>query len=304
MADLSELLVLARVVERGSFSRAAKDFAVPPSTLSRKVAALERRLGVRLLERTTRSLRVTEVGAMLAARCARIARDVDDAERAVADHSRAPRGVLRISTPQALGDFALAPILVDYLRRYPEMRVEVIVDERVADLVRDGLDAAIRVAPKLADSSLVAVRLGRITPVLIAAPAYLERAPPLKHPRDIVGHHVVGFGRDRRQLTWSYVGRGNRREQVQVTPRALGNSFSMVRTLCEGGIGLAQLPAFVTMTSPPGALVALEPGGFRPVSLEVAIVMPSARQASPKTAAFVDLMRGFVAHHPELFEPM
>jgi len=304
MADLSELLVLARVVERGSFSRAARDFGVPPSTLSRKVAALERRLGVRLLERTTRTLRVTEVGAILAERCIRIARDVEDAERAVADHSRAPRGVLRISAPQALAEFAIAPILVDYLRRYADMRVDLVIDERIADLVRDGIDAAIRVAPRLSDSSMIAVRLGRITPVLIAAPAYLERAPPLKHPRDLPAHAVVGFGRERRPVSWSYVGRGGRRHQVQLTPRAIGNSFVVVRTLCEGGVGLAQLPGFVTAIAAPGALVPIEPGGFRPASLEVAIVMPSGRQASPKLAAFVDMMRAFVTRHPELFEPL
>lgn len=304
MADLSELLVLARVVERGSFSRAARDFGVPPSTLSRKVAALERRLGVRLLERTTRTLRVTEVGAMLAERCSRLARDVEDAERAVADHSRAPRGVLRISAPQALAEFAIAPILADYLRRYADMRVDLLVDERVADLVRDGLDAAIRVAPRLTDSSLVAVRLGRITPVLIAAPAYLDRAPALKHPRDLAAHAVIAFGRERRPVTWSYVGRGGRREQVQLTPRAIANSFVAVRTLCEGGVGLAQQPAFVTAIAAPGALVPVEPGGFRPAPLEVAIVMPSGRQASPKLAAFVDMMRAFVTRHPELFEPL
>jgi len=304
MADLSELLALARVVERGSFSRAAKDLAVPPSTVSRKVAALERRLGVRLLERTTRTLRVTEVGAMLAERCSRIARDVDEAERAVADHARAPRGLLRVSAPQALADFALAPILLDYLKRYPEMRIELVVDERVADLVGESFDAAIRVAHQLASSSMIAVRLGRITPALVGAPAYLDRAPPLTHPRDLAEHHIIGFGRDRRQLTWAYAGRGGRRAQVTITPRALGNSFHMIRTLCVGGVGLAQLPTFVAATAPPGALVTVEPGGYRPISLEVAVVIPSARQTSPKTAAFIDLMRAFVTHHPELFEPL
>jgi len=152
--------------------------------------------------------------------------------------------------------------------------------------------------------SLVAVRLGRITPVLIAAPAYLDRAPPLKHPRELPAHAVVGFGRERRPVTWSYVGRGGRREQVQLTPRAIANSFVAVRTLCEGGVGLAQLPAFVTAIAAPGALVPVEPGGFRPAPLEVAIVMPSGRQASPKLAAFVDMMRAFVTRHPELFEPL
>ncbi len=290
MAELLDLVVLARVVERGSFARAALDLGVPSSTLSRKVAALERRLGVRVLERTTRHLRVTEIGEALAERGQRIRRELEDAERAAADHQRAPRGLLRLTVPTPIASDFLGPVLADYLRRYPDMRVEVIAEDHYVDLVTEGIDVAIRVG-SLPASTLGAIRLATVAPVLAAAPRYLDRAPPLRHPRDLAAHAILGFGKKRR-LTWTFTGRGTAIEAIELTPRAVANSAPLVAELAAAGAGLALIPSFTARHS---GLTVLEPGGFRPQSFDLSIVTPSARPATPKVRAFIDLMRAAMA---------
>lgn len=295
MSELLDLVVLARVVARGSFARAATELGVPPSTLSRKVAALERRLGVRVLERTTRSLRVTEVGALLAERGERIHRELDDAARAVADHQGSPRGVLRLSVPTPLASDALAPVVADYLRAYPDVRVEVVASDRVVDLVDEGFDAAIRFGA-LADSSLGAIRLGAIAPVLAASRAYLDRAPPLRHPRDLAGHVAVGFGTGRK-ATWRFV-RGDDVVAVEVPCRAVATSAPLAAQLAAAGIGITVVPPVTATTA---GLDVLEPGGFRPRASPLHLVTPSAQSMPPKLRAFVAMLRAFVARRADLF---
>ena len=297
MSELVDLVVLARVIERGSFVRAATDLGVPPSTLSRRVAALERRLGIRVLERTTRSLRPTEVGALLAERGARVRKELEDAERAVADHQRTPRGLLRISVPTPIADSFLGPPLAEYLRRYPEMRVEVISEDRIVDVLGEGFDAAIRIA-KLADSSLGTVRLAVVAPVLAASQAYLDRAPPLRKPADLAAHAIVAFAK-RRKLTWTFVGRGGATEDVELVARAVASSAPLVADMAAAGGGIANVPRFVAGRA---NLVIVEPGGYRPIPFDLSIVMPSARLAAPKLRAFVDLMRDFVSGRPDMFD--
>jgi DNA-binding transcriptional LysR family regulator len=297
VAELVDLVVLARVVERGSFARAAADLGVPPSTLSRRVAALERRLGVRVLERTTRHLRPTEIGELLAERGQRVRRELEDAERAVADHQRAPRGLLRLSVPTPVADDFVGPALAEYLRRYPDMRLEVVAEDRMVDLVAEDFDAALRIA-RLADSSLGAVRLAVLSPVLAAAQRYLDRAPPLRRPRDLAAHAIVAFGKRRRQ-TWTFVGRGGATEDIDLVPRANANSAPLVAQLAADGAGVALIPRFVAARA---GLVVLEPGGFRPQAFDLSLVTPSARISATKVRAFVDLMRDFVQARPDIFD--
>lgn len=300
MAELLDLVVLARVVERGSFARAAADFGVPPSTLSRKVAALEKRLGVRVLERTTRSLRTTEIGELLVARGQRIRSELDDAERVVADHQRAPKGLLRLTVPTPVADDFIGPAIAEYLRRYPEMKIEIVAEDfRFSDLVTEGFDVAVRVGP-LPDSTLRAIRLAVVAPVLAATQRYLDNAPPLRHPRDLAAHAFVAFGK-RRKVTWQFEGRGDSRVEVELAPRAVANSAKLVAALAAAGTGLAILPKFVAAEA---GLVAVEPGGFHPAATSLSVITPSARTQAAKVRAFVDVLREFVAARPELFDPL
>lgn len=296
LADLPDLVVLARVLERGSFARAGADLGVPASTLSRKVAALEGRLGARLLERTTRKMRPTELGLQLAERGRRIREELEGAERAVADHQQAPRGLLRLTVPTPIADDFLGPAIASYLARYPDMRVEVIADDRMVDLVTEGFDLALRIG-SLRDSSLGSVRLAIVGPVLAASPRYLAGAPTLRHPRDVAGQAIVSYGR-RRRTTWRFV-RGSATEAVEVTARATANSAKLVAQLAAAGAGIALLPRFVAAEA---GLEVLEPGGWRPAMNDLALVTPSARPSAPKVRAFIDVMREVVSARPDMFD--
>lgn len=295
-ARMVDLVVLARVVERGTIAAAAAELGVPASTVSRRIAALEKRLGIRVLERTTRSLRPTELGELLAERGRRVRSELDAAEQLVADHQRAPRGVLRISVPTPTASDLIGPAIAEYLRRYRDMKVEIVAEDRLVDLVTEGFDAVLRLAT-LSDSSLGAIRIGTVGPVLAAAQSYLDRAPPLRHPRDLAEHAFVAFGKKRKQ-TVTFV-RGEAVLDVELAPRAVANSAPLVAQMCAAGAGFAVIPRFTAVAA---GLVVVEPGGYRPEARAFSIVTPSARAIPPKTRAFVEIMRDYLATRTDIFD--
>ena len=294
MTDEPDLVMLARVIDRGSFARAAEDLDVPPSTLSRRIAALERRLGVRTLERTTRHLRPTEIGELLAARGRRVRAELDEAEREVADHRQTPRGVLRIAMSSAGGDL-IAPAIAEMLARYPELRVEIVTAEEPLDV--EDFDAALCVEFANTARTRGVVKLGHIAPVLAASPRYLDRAPPLRHPRDLENpaHAIVGL---QRRSTWKFTnGSGSTISVRRSVPRTLVNAKVMVAQLVAAGAGIGLVPR-----SQVGAgLIVLEPAGYRPVGGPFYLVTPSPGTAPPKVRAFGDAVRGYIATRPDLF---
>src|SRR5216684_1902815 len=170
--DLNEILVFARVVQAGSFTSAAAELGMPKSTVSRKVSDLEERLKSRLLQRTTRKLSLTDVGRTYYDYCARIVGEIEDGERAVSRLQESPRGLLRVTAPVNVA--FLGPIVSDYLKRYPEVRLDLLCTGRAVDLVEERFDVAIR-AGTLADSSLIARSLGTVSWFLVATPAYLKK---------------------------------------------------------------------------------------------------------------------------------
>jgi DNA-binding transcriptional LysR family regulator len=296
LADLPDVVVLARVIESGSFARAAAGLGVPPSTLSRRVAALEARLGVRTIERTTRQLRPTEIGLVLAERGKRIRDELADLESVVADHQKAPRGLLRLTAPTPIVDDFLGPALASYLERYPEMRVEVLGENRMVDLLAENIDVAVRLG-KPRDSSLGTTRIALVGPVLAASQRYLDRAPPLRHPRDLADHAVIVFGRATKS-TWRFV-KGDQTCAVEIAPRAGGNSAPFCAQLAAAGSGITSIPRTVATAA---GLAILEPGGWRTPRGDFCIVTPSARPTAPKVRAFIDVMRAVVARRPDMFD--
>jgi DNA-binding transcriptional LysR family regulator len=296
-ADPSDLLLVARVLERGSFAHAAIDLGIPPSTVSRRVAGLERQLGARLFERTTRSLRPTEIGEQLARLGAAIRAIALQAEHVVSDHHDAPRGTLRVSVPTSVVDTFLGSALSEFVRRYPEMRVEVVATDVLVDLVAEGYDATIRIGSN-SPPTLGLVPLATIVPVLAASRAYLERAPRLERLADLANHTLVGHSVKKRAI-WTFVSRSGEQERVDVTPRILTNSTSLATRSVAAGAGISIVARSVAQRE---GLVVLEPGGYRPPAVSLAVMAPNARAKSPKTRAFITLMKEFVATHADLFD--
>ncbi|MDC0720361.1 LysR family transcriptional regulator [Nannocystis bainbridge] len=296
-ADPSDLLLVARVLERGSFARAATDLGLPPSTVSRRVARLERQIGARLFERTTRSLRPTEIGEQLARLGATIRSIALQAEHVVSDHLDAPRGTLRISVPTPVIDTFLGIALSEFVRRYPDMRVEVVATDALVDLVAEGYDATIRIGSSSA-TSLGISPLASIVPVLAASRAYLERAPRLERLGDLASHSLVGHAVKKR-TTWTFVSRAGHQERLEVAPRIVTNSSPLTTQCVISGAGISILPRSVAARE---GLVVLEPGGYRPPPVSLSIMAPSARAKTPKTRAFITLMKEFVSTHADLFD--
>ncbi len=296
-ADPADLLLVARVLERGSFAHAAVDLGLPPSTVSRRVAALERQVGARLFERTTRSLRPTEIGEQLARLGAAIRTIALQAEHVVSDHHDAPRGILRISVPTPVIDTFLGFALSEFIRRYPEMRVEVVATDALVDLVADGYDATIRIGAN-SPPSLGISPLASVVPVLAAYHDYLERAPRIERLADLANHSLVGHA-GKRRATWTLLSRSGEQERVEVTPRIVTSSAPLATQCVIAGAGISILPRSVALRE---RLVVLEPGGYRPPPVNLAIMVPSARAKAPKTRAFIALMKEFVATHPDLFD--
>jgi DNA-binding transcriptional LysR family regulator len=299
--DLNEMAAFVRVVVRGSFAAAAKDFGVPPSTLSRRVAALEHRLGVVLLTRTTRSLRLTELGSAFFEQSALAVRQAEHAEQTIMSRAEAPRGTLRITAPPLFARSLLIPTLTEYVQRHPEVRIDLATDDRTVDLVREGYDLAFRVAPALPDTSLVARRIGTAFHVLCATPGYLARRGTPRAPADLVDHTVCAFGRDKKAITWSFWQRSRVVARVRLTPKLLTPSEETLHAFCASGVGIAALPPGVGHADLAAGVLQRVLVAYDMEHRNIHVVMPREKQSSPLVRSYLDIVDGFVRQNPRVF---
>ncbi len=285
--DLNELLIFTRVVQAGSFTAAARALGMPKSSVSRKVSELEDRVGARLLQRTTRKLGLTDAGRIYFDHSARIVAEVEEADRAVSRLHAAPRGLLRATLPLSFA--LLGPVIAEYLKRYPEVRVELYCTDRRVDLVEEGFDVAVRAGP-LGDSSLIARGLGTIRRVLVAAPAYLRRRGRPRTPADLTRHGCLAFAADGAGGAWE-LRDGDRVEEVRVAPRLAVNDFELMRTAVLAGLGIAWMPAFLCADDLRAKRLERVLPGWASAEAPLHVVYPTARHLTPKVAAFVALLR-------------
>lgn len=288
---LDDMVNFAAIVREGSLAAASRKLGVPASTLSRRLSALEKRVGVRLLERTTRALRLSEAGEAYYERCARIATEAAEADALVRSHGRTPRGLLRIAAPPALGTLFLGPPVTEYLQRYPAVRVEVVLGDRMVDLRKESFDMALRVGDPPSDGSYIIRRLGRATTVLCASPAYLAAQGAPRSVAELDKHSLIGLNPGRPGVGWRFLDESGHPTIRPVEPRVRVNSTLLAHALCREGSGLALLPRLVAAEAlEAGSLVALELGG-PPAPSDVLLVLQPASVATPKVRAFVELLR-------------
>ncbi len=283
---LGPIAAFVRVVETGSFTAAATSLGVSKSQVSRSVRALEDRLGARLLHRTTRAVTPTEAGQAFYGRCARILADLEEAEEAVAHLQAAPRGTLRLSLPQSFGVRYLAPIIADFLMKYPEVRVEASFTERRVDLVDEGFDLAIRIGV-LDDSSLIARKLGASRRYVLGSPDYLARRGWPQTPAELKDHECLLFTYQTTGSSWVFRDAGEE-VAVRVSGRMLANSGEALAAAACAGVGLVWLPDFLVADDlRAGRLVSVF--GERPdPGLAIWAVYPHSRHLAPKVRLFVD----------------
>ena len=278
------MLLFARVVQTGSFTRAAAELGLRKSTVSRNVSELEDRLGVRLLQRTTRKLSLTDAGRTYYDYCARVASEVDDAERAVTTLQETPRGLLRVTAPTNAA--FLGPIVADFLLENPDVQLEVFCTGRDVALVEEGYDLAIR-AGDLADSTLVARSLGTVGWVLVATPAYLKKHGKPRSPDDLRPHAFVAFGAGTGTISMHFA-RAGESVQVALTPRMRVNDFDVVHAAVRASVGMALLPAFLCAEDLRAKRLTRVLRDWTTPSTPVHVVYPSKRHLAPKVKRFAD----------------
>jgi DNA-binding transcriptional LysR family regulator len=292
--DLNEMLVFARVVQAGSFTAAAATLGMPKSTVSRKVSDLEERLRSRLLQRTTRRLSLTDVGRTYYDYCARIVGDIEDAERAVSTLQETPRGLLRVTAP--INVAFLGPIVSDYLTRYPEVRLDLFCTGRTVDLVEERFDLGIR-GGALADSTLIARRLGSAKWLLVATPGYLKRRGRPRSPDDLSKHDCLlfGAGSDSGGLRLE---KGDRSVQVALSPRLTVTDIDVVYAVATAGVGIAVLPAFRCVEDLRARRLTRVLADWNVPSTFLHVVYPSTRHISPKVKSFIDHLHAHMTPPP------
>lgn len=293
-----ELEVFVRVTEQGGFSAAARALRMTPSAVSKLIGRLEARLGVRLVNRSTRSLQLTAEGAAFYERAVQILGDLDTAEREAAAGA-SPRGRLRVNANVAFGRRHLAPLIPDFLARHPEVSIDLVLTDTVVDLMEQRADVAIRVGP-LRESRLVARKLGESRVVVVASPAYLARHGTPRSPADLVGHNLLGFSFARLVEGWPF--RGPDGGIVSVTPagNALAGDGETMLALVLAGLGLARLSLFQTQEDiATGRLVPVledfNPGDREPIH---AIFVGQGGHLPARVRAFLDYLAATIRLPP------
>jgi DNA-binding transcriptional LysR family regulator len=292
MADFDAMQTFVAVLRTGSFRGAALSLRIPRSTVSQRVARLEEHLGVRLLERTTRTLRPTSAGRAYFDRCAHILADVEEADRAVTEEDRAPRGVLRVASSLLFGHSFLSPIAAEFALRHPEVEVEVVATNRRVNVVEEGFDLAVMFMDVNDDSSLVARKLESAEHRCCASPAYVAAHGAPKSPEDVRSHSCIVYG-ENRQAVWRFE-RGEDKRRVAIHGRMSVNSFLMAHDAALRGVGIACLPTFLCGEEfRAGRLVSLFPD-WLVNRTEMRVVYPSNRYLAPRVRLFIDaLIKGY-----------
>lgn len=284
--EMVDLRLFAAVVEQRSFSAAARVIETTTPVASKRVARLEEVLGVRLFERTTRRVLPTDAGAAFYAHATRILNDLGEAENEIASLGGLPRGTLRVSAPLLLGERILVPLLAEFLAKYPDVRVELVLGDAFVNLLADRFDVALRVGA-LADSSLVRVKVGVTPGMVVASPAYLARAGTPETPRDLSRHNCLRFSNITASQEWRF--RGKRGDIAIPTFGNFNiNHGGGIREAVIAGVGIARLPEFLISDAiEDGHLVVLlEDFAIEPTGIH--LVHPAGGRPLPKVEAFVN----------------
>lgn len=288
MDRIDAMQAFVAVADLQGFAPAARKLRLSPSAVTRLVAALEERLGARLLQRTTRSVTLTDAGTRYLARARRILADVEEAELAAEGERTRPSGRLVVSAPVGFGRLHVSPVMAAYLKRYPEVSAELRLEDRVVNLVEDGIDLAVRIG-FLGDSSLVARHVGEMRRIVVAAPSYLKQHGEPKAPADVATHQTIQFGSTSVTGEWRFSEAG-RDIRLNITPRFSSNGADAAVQYAEQGGGLTRVLAYQAADAiRRGTLkIVLQP--FEQPPLPIHIVYPTSRLLSAKVRSFIDLV--------------
>jgi DNA-binding transcriptional LysR family regulator len=287
MDRLDAMTAFVAVADLKGFAPAARKLGLSPSAVTRLVAALEDRVGARLLQRTTRSVMLTDTGTRYLERVRRILADVEEAERSASAERNRPSGRLVVSAPVGFGRLYVAPLMSDYLKRYPDVAGELRLSDLMINLIEDGVDCAVRIG-HLADSSLVARQFGAMRRIVVASPEYLAaRGEPIS-PADLAAHDTIDFGATAATPDWHFVD-GGRDVRVRIAPRFASNVADAAILHAERGGGLTRVLAYQAAEAIAAGRLRIVLAAHEVPPLPIAIVYPTSRLLSAKVRAFIDV---------------
>lgn len=296
MDRLQAMEMFVRVVETGSFSKAAREFATTQPTVTKQVAATEQRLKVRLLNRNTRGVSLTEAGALYYEKCKEIVRAAEEADTVVRVRQTQAQGLLRVGSSVAFGRRVIVPLALDFMRQHPQLQVDLSFEDRYTDLVAQGIDVAIRLG-KLADSALGARFLGANPWLLVASPKYLRSRGTPKRPSDLSAHDALIYSSVQGNDQWRVLSPRGEAVTVPVTARLRSNNLSAVLAAARSHMGVAALPWYVATDSlGAGAVVEVLKGHSLPEQ-EIHAVYPSPKLVPQKVQAFIAFLQGRFGGH-------
>ena len=291
MQDLNDMLYFAEVVERGGFAAAGRALGIPKSRLSRRVSDLETHLGVRLLQRTTRKLSLTEVGEAYLRHCQAMRESAQAAADTVAQVQTAPRGTIRVSCPVTLAQTVLAELMPRFLATYPEVRVEMMVSNRAVNLVEEGIDVALRVRPSVEDSgSMVVKRLDHATQILVASPEQLIRQGTPETLDDLARLDSIAMSAPDGRSSWNLIGPGGVHQVVHYTPRYVADDLLTLKIAAMAGTGICWMPDYMCHEEIRARRLVRVLPDWAPLPAIVHAVFPSRRGLSPAVRRFLDYL--------------
>ena len=288
MDRIDAMQAFVAVADLQGFAPAARKLGMSPSGVTRLIAALEDRIGARLLQRTTRQVALTDVGARYLERVRRILADVEEAEGSAQAERTRPSGRLVVSAPIGFGRRHVSPVMSAYLTRYPEVSGELRLSDRMINLVEDGVDLAIRIG-HLADSTLVARHVGEMRQIVVASSGYLKQHGEPRTPQAIASHETIQFGATAAQPDWHFV-EGGKEVRVACTPRLTTNSADAAIQHAEQGGGLTRVLAYQAADAIRAGRLRIVLQKFEQPLLPIHIVYPTSRLLSAKVRTFIDLV--------------
>lgn len=295
--DLNAMALFVRVVENKSFSETAKRVGIPISTVSRKISELEKSLNIRLLERSTRKLRLTEIGQEYYEYCRRGLEEFETGTLMINDKQSEISGTLRLSAPPNLAQVLIAPMVCAFQTKYPKVNIKILISERNLDLIEDGVDVTLRVG-ELEDSSLIAQEIIQYRHILVSSTNYLNNSPKLKQPKDLVNHRIVTFSGWHAPTTWKLTNK-NKTEKITMNCSLSINDYAGIIYAVEKGQGIAEIPSIICHSLiKSGRIVEILPNWHLP-DTKLSIVYPSNRNISRMVRLFID----FCIQHVKEWQP-
>lgn len=290
MAKIEQMRAFTQVVAAGGFAAAARQMGLSRSVVNKLVIALENDLGVQLLQRSTRVVSPTETGLAFYERCVEILASLEAAERSVMQLHTEPKGRLRINAPMTFGTMYLAPAIADFLLQYPELQVQLTLNDRFVDPIEEGFDVTIRIAAPQPTSSLFVQPLAPAERVLCAAPSYLERHGIPTHPRELAAHSCLHYGQLAAENRWTLTGADGEYTAI-VRGMLCSNNGEVLRAAAIQGLGITLLPRFIVTDAIDKGLLQIVLPAYRPSILAVEILYPIDRHLSTKIRLIVDFLK-------------